>query len=147
LTRHSTLPLPARRHVPGSGSQPDAPPLAAARADPQGLAYGIDLYNRGFFWEAHEVWEAVWLASAPNSGRRQGLRMLIQMANAGLKLAMGKPRAFARLAGEVAALARDADLAAEGLDVAAMAAAFADFAGAVATAPSCRGLPVIALRQ
>lgn len=132
MKRHSDLPLPARRHVPGSGSTPDRGALEAAKADlGLCLAYGVDLFNHGLFWEAHEVWEAVWLASPPNSGRRQGLRALIQMANGCLKLAMGKPRALARLAGEVQGLAGDADLTAEGIDMAALADAFAGFAAAV----------------
>ena len=25
--------------------------------------YGVDLFNQGYWWEAHEAWEAVWLAA------------------------------------------------------------------------------------
>ena len=24
--------------------------------------YGIDLFNHGFYWEAHEAWEGLWVA-------------------------------------------------------------------------------------
>ena len=114
--------------MPGSGSEPDRAPLEVAKADAQAFRYGVDLFNHGFFWEAHEVWEAVWLAAPPNSGRRQGVRALIQMANALLKRHMQKPRACRRLADEVARLALDADLLDEGLDIAALAARFAEAA-------------------
>ena len=99
MTRYSSLPLLARPHVPGSGSEPDRAPLEVAKADEQAFRYGVDLYNRGFFWEAHEVWEAVWLAAPPNSGRRQGVRALIQMANAVLKRDMKKPRGLSAAGG------------------------------------------------
>jgi len=114
--------------VPGSGSAPDRAPLEVAKADAQAFRYGVDLFNHGFFWEAHEVWEAVWLEATPNSGRRQGVRALIQMANALLKRDMKKPNACRRLADEVARLALDADLSGEGLDIAALAARFAEAA-------------------
>jgi hypothetical protein len=145
MKRHSQLPLPARAHVPGSGSVPDLAPLMTAKAHPEAFAYGVDLFNGGCFWEAHEVWEAVWLAAPPNSRRRQGLRALIQMANACLKRAMGKPKAFSRLAGEVVSLALDADLGDEGLDLKAVAAAFAAFAGQASG--DSGEVPVLALRQ
>ncbi len=114
--------------MPGSGSAPDRASLEKAGADAQAFRYGIDLFNLGFFWEVHEVWEAVWLAAVPNSGRRQGVRALIQMANAALKRDMKKPNACRRLADEAVALAIDADLSGEGLDIAALASRFAEAA-------------------
>jgi hypothetical protein len=149
MRRYSHLPLPGHHHVPGSGSRPDMPPLAAGKAGPQAFAYGVDLFNRGYFWEAHEVWEAVWLAALPNSARRQGMRALIQMANAGLKREMGRPAAFARLAGEVVVLGRDGDLDEDGLDLKAAVAVFAAFAARLA--PDGTGsdgdMPPLALRR
>jgi predicted metal-dependent hydrolase len=29
--------------------------------DEPGLARGIDLFNKGEFWEAHEAWEEAWM--------------------------------------------------------------------------------------
>ncbi len=124
MNRYSDLPLPARPHVPGSGSEPDRAALQGAKADAQAFRYGVDLFNHGFFWEAHEVWEAVWRAAPPNSGRRQGVRALIQMANALLKRDMKKPNACRRLADEAARLTLDADLSGEGLDIRSLAVRF-----------------------
>ena len=59
--------------------------------------YGASLYIRSFFWEAHEVWEAVWKACPPNGVERRLLRGLIALANAALKLRMGRPKAALRL--------------------------------------------------
>ena len=104
--------LPARAHVPGTGSEPDRPPLEAAKAmvlpvtvektwtTNHTYIYGFTLVRAGFYWEAHEVWEAVWLASRPNSRERSLLRALIQTANAKLKCRMQRPRAASRLIAE-----------------------------------------------
>ena len=153
MKRHSTLPLPAHRHLPGSGGAADMVPLDAAKGDDaNAFRYGADLFNHGYFWEAHEVWEAVWLASPPNSRRRQGVHSLIQMANACLKLAMGRCNAFRRLAAEVESLAPGPDLEVEGLDVAAACRQFSGFVAGVPDAgeaierPERRaGFPVISL--
>lgn len=52
--------------------------------------YGIDLFNNGYWWEAHEAWEGVWLAagdrSTPCGIFVQGL---IQLAAAQLKRIIG----------------------------------------------------------
>lgn len=77
-------------HIPGQTPRPTAPIRP-------GLAEGRALYERGFFWEAHEAWEPVWLAAAPNSRERAFLQGIIQLANARLKLAMGRDGAAARI--------------------------------------------------
>ena len=59
--------------------------------------YGASLYVQSFFWEAHEVWEAVWMTCPPNGIERRFLRGLIGLANAALKLRMGRPKAALRL--------------------------------------------------
>lgn len=65
-------------------------------ADPA-LCYGLTLNDAGFFWEAHEILEAVWKV-APQRGRdRILLRACIQVANANLKLSLRRPRAAHRL--------------------------------------------------
>ena len=40
-----------------------------------GLRLGIDLFNRGEYWEAHEAWEADWIhdRKGPDSGFYKGL--------------------------------------------------------------------------
>ena len=108
------LPLPRRPHLPGSGSAPDREPLERAKAlvppafpdgvpaDDAAFRYGLRLHEAGFFWEAHEVWEAVWKAAPKNGRDRLILRGLIQLANAQLKLKMGRPAAALRLLDEAA---------------------------------------------
>jgi uncharacterized protein len=110
---------PALAHVPGSGTEPDRAPLEAAKAlVPQRVTaakweanaayrYGAALCLNSFFWEAHEVWEAVWLACPPNSRERRLLRALIQVANALLKAKMGRRNAARRLLEEAAALVEE----------------------------------------
>lgn len=63
---------------------------------------GLDYYHAGFFWECHEVLEAVWMATRQNSRARRVVQAVIQLANARLKLAMGRGNAARRLA-EIAA--------------------------------------------
>ncbi|MDB5517424.1 MAG: hypothetical protein JWQ17_4182, partial [Tardiphaga sp.] len=59
--------------------------------------------DAGFFWECHEILEAIW-AAAPQGGRdRILLRACIQVANANLKLKLNRPGAVARLIGEALA--------------------------------------------
>lgn len=103
------LPLPAQPFVPGRGPRPEAGTFIAiadrapARTDPaawranEAWLYGFRLYDAGCFWEAHEVWEPVWMGAAPNSAERHLAQGLIQLANACLKLAMGRKRAALRL--------------------------------------------------
>ena len=73
------------------------------RARHPALRYGIGLNDAGYFWEAHEILEAIW-AAAPQGGReRILLRACIQIANANLKLRMQRPHAAGRLLGEAMA--------------------------------------------
>ncbi|SMY06916.1 DUF309 domain-containing protein [Flavimaricola marinus] len=67
--------------------------LARTEAFRAGLAFRAS----GHFWEAHEVLEPVWMACPPNSEPRAFVQAIIQLANAQLKLRMGKPRAATRL--------------------------------------------------
>ncbi|MBV9066375.1 MAG: DUF309 domain-containing protein [Methylobacteriaceae bacterium] len=73
-------------------------------ADGAGFRYGLALHDAGFFWEAHEIWEAVWKAAPMNGPDRLALRALIQIANSGLKQRQARPRAAARLIDEAAGL-------------------------------------------
>jgi hypothetical protein len=64
------------------------------------LRYGLTLNDRGYFWEAQEILEAVW-AAAPQGGReRILLRACILITTANLRLRMQKPHVAARLLGE-----------------------------------------------
>lgn len=108
----ANLPLPRWAYVPGETDEADQDTLWQAKAlvpsrfrdfvpaRHPALRYGIALNDSGYFWESQEVFEAVW-AAAPQGGReRILLRACIQVANANLRLRMGKPRAAARLLGD-----------------------------------------------
>ncbi|EEE35770.1 conserved domain protein [Rhodobacteraceae bacterium KLH11] len=60
-------------------------------------ACGLMFYRDGYFWEAHEVLEAVWMACPPNSPEKLMVQGVIQRVNAELKLKMGQERAANRL--------------------------------------------------
>jgi len=58
--------------------------------------YGVDLFNHGYYWEAHESWEVLWLACG-RSGRTAGfLKGLIKLAAAGVKARENNPRGMQR---------------------------------------------------
>lgn len=78
--------------------------LAASTA----WAAGREFLCEGFFWEAHEVLEALWLACPPNGAERLSVQAAIQLANAGLKARMGRAGASARLLGIARALSAEA---------------------------------------
>ena len=109
LKNFEALPLPRWVYMPGHGGEPDREtlervkalvPARFERAVPAGhpaLRYGLALNDGGWFWEAHEILEAIWKV-APQGGRdRILLRACIQIANANLKLKMKRSRAAERL--------------------------------------------------
>lgn len=108
------LPLPRWAYVPGisQNERADFETLAqvAALVPPRfngyvparhpALRYGIALNDRGYFWEAQEILEAVW-AAAPQGGReRILLRACILIATANLRLRMQKAHVASRLLNE-----------------------------------------------
>lgn len=67
--------------------------LAGSLAFNTGLAY----LEEGYFWEAHEVLEPVWMACPPETPARHCAQALIQIANAALKQSMGRENAVKRI--------------------------------------------------
>lgn len=64
---------------------------------------GLIYLDAGFFWECHEVLEAVWMQTTDGTPEREMVQALIQLANAKLKVLMQRPRAALRLCDMVAA--------------------------------------------
>ena len=110
----TNLPLPQSAYVPGGAVEAGAdyetlaqvkllvPPALRGYVPARhpALHYGITLNDRGYFWEAREILEAVW-AAAPQGGReRILLRACILIANGNLRLRMEKPGSAGRLFGE-----------------------------------------------
>ncbi|MFK7858238.1 MAG: DUF309 domain-containing protein [Granulosicoccus sp.] len=65
---------------------------------------GLRFIDTGFYWEAHEVLEPVWMALPDNSIEKQFVQGLIQLANGRLKLRMGRQKAALRLVGQARGL-------------------------------------------
>ena len=105
----ANLPLPNHAHLPGINARSEdevleqakklAPSQTRSRDWRENVAwlYGIRLIREGFYWEAHEVLETVWMNAAPNSREKALVQALIHGANARLKQRLGRPNAAARL--------------------------------------------------
>ena len=98
------IPTPPYAYIPGQTPRHDDALFAGLTASVTGdltqtLAWraGLQYLDTGFFWEAPEALEPVWLATAPNSAERHLVQGLIQFANASLKQEMQRPRAVLRL--------------------------------------------------
>jgi predicted metal-dependent hydrolase len=65
---------------------------------------GIDLFNFGYYWEAHEEWELLWNAAGRHGGLANFVKGLIALACAGVKAREGRPRGVERHAGRAAQL-------------------------------------------
>ncbi len=100
------LTLPPYTHVPGKTPHPFSDPRghsfgkharvvepinAAEWRSSRVFLYAIDLFNHGFYWEAHEAWEALWHAAGRRGTVADFLKGLIQLAVAGVKIPEGKP--------------------------------------------------------
>lgn len=88
-------PHPARD--PGGhlfGKPPELPPpLDPARwQDSRAYQYGVDLFNHGYYWEAHEVWEGLWRVAGRAGQLADFLKGLIKVAAAGVKVRQGQPK-------------------------------------------------------
>ncbi len=123
------FPLPPYAYVPGKHPHPTrdragrrfgTPPESRIELDPdrwqncRPYLYGIDLFNRGYYWEAHEAWEGLWHACGRTGGTADFLKGLIALAAAAVKLRAGRERGvrqhaaraqelFEKVAGEIAA--------------------------------------------
>src|SRR6059058_3393109 len=97
-------PLPPYGYVPGLNPHPLSDPRghsfgvraesAEALEEPTfrdnaTYLYAIDLFNHGFFWEAHEAWEALWHAAGRKGRTADFLKGLIKLAAAGVKAREG----------------------------------------------------------
>lgn len=58
--------------------------------------YGIDLFNHGYYWEAHESWESLWHAAGRRGEMADYLKGLIKLAAAAVKAREGNPSGVER---------------------------------------------------
>ena len=101
LPAHAYVPGRTPRHPEGAFDAVRGSVAAgmgiAALAESAAWRAGIAYMEAGFHWEAHEVLEPVWMACPPGGAEALAVRGTIQMANAALKLRMGRVRAAVRL--------------------------------------------------
>ncbi|MBI1387962.1 MAG: DUF309 domain-containing protein [bacterium] len=98
-------PFPAYAFIPGKtphpvrdprghsyGHVPDpAEPLSVKNWRENELyLYGIDLFNHGYYWEAHEAWEDVWNATGHEKHPARFCKALIQFTAVGVKALEGR---------------------------------------------------------
>lgn len=111
--RYTDRPLPPYRFVPGRSPHPHrdvgghrgegfpAAPAAWSAAEWPLLEpwlYAIDLHNRGYWWEAHEVLEELWHAAGRASPRARFVQGIIHLAAAHLNRLRGREHAARRQA-------------------------------------------------
>ncbi len=93
-------PFPLYTYVPGQSPHPHADPAGHSHGARPALpacpdpghwrecrAYlrGLDLFNHGYYWEAHEVWEGLWQAAGRKGLLADFFKGLIKLAAAGVK--------------------------------------------------------------
>ena len=117
--RYSTRPLPPYSYVSGFAPHPlsdprghmqgRAAPFSPDQAwispdqawsgllvDSEEYRYGVDLFNHGYYWEAHEAWESLWHAAGRKGALAAWLKALIKLAAAAVKLREGNSRGVER---------------------------------------------------
>jgi predicted metal-dependent hydrolase len=114
--RYTRRPLPPYRHRPGETPHPERSARGhrrgeAAAAWPAPVAldparwaenelylYGVDLFNHGYFWEAHAAWESLWRLAKGQEPAASFLQGLIQVAAALVRRRAGAREGARRLA-------------------------------------------------
>ncbi|HXV59561.1 MAG TPA: DUF309 domain-containing protein [Vicinamibacteria bacterium] len=112
MRRYTDKPFPPYKHLPGQTAHPERDPggyrfgkaAASVRAlDENGwhrnkdYLYGVDLFNAGYYWEAHAVWEELWRAAPASSRSSRFIQGLIQLAASSLKRTAGREAGAAKL--------------------------------------------------
>jgi len=105
-------PFPPYRFVPGhaphpflpggyaAGQHPPPPPYAPLERWRESPAYlrGLDFFNRGWWWEAHETWESLWhVCEGRDEAQHELLKGLIQLAASALNRERGNDAGAGRL--------------------------------------------------
>lgn len=100
-----------RKSLPGQGPKALSPENWIRNRN---YLYGLDLFNFGFYWEAHEEWERLWRVSGADTIPGRFLKGLIKLSAAGVKVrerSIHGVRRHAASAGEMFAdVAAEADV-------------------------------------
>lgn len=126
-------PFPPYAYVPGRQPHPVSDPAGHAFGVPQTPAspldpsqpmnsqeftFAVDLFNHGYYWEAHEEWEQLWHAAGRTGPVATLLKGLIKLAAAGVKAREGNVagvKRHAHRAGELFCIAAESDSELQGL--------------------------------
>ena len=77
-------PFPRPRESPHQAK--DSPGLNDGWRESAAYRRGFDLFNAGYYWEAHEIWEMLWNHEGRVGAIADLLRGLIKLAAAGVKV-------------------------------------------------------------
>ncbi len=131
--------FPSSAYVPGRHPRPSVTDAGwVGDQNPDSVArFAIDLFDRGYYWEAHEQWEFLWRRHGRDSLAGRMAYGLIALAAAGVKVRMGSAEGLRRHAerasGIFMAVAEESPVVL-GLPVAALIA----FADGIAREGVCR---------
>jgi hypothetical protein len=78
-----------RGHSFGLRPKPPGPPDPGRWQSCRPYLLGLDLFNHGYYWEAHEVWEGLWHACGHRGTTANFIKGLIKLAAAGVKVREG----------------------------------------------------------
>ena len=102
--RYTDRPFPSYRYIPKKSPHPTRDPNGHSYKKPienlttfdieqwqtcKVYLYGIDLFNYGYWWEAHETLERVWVAAGRKTETGMFIQGLIQISAAHLKHLQG----------------------------------------------------------
>lgn len=162
-------PFPPYAFVPGRNPHPASDPAGHSYGkmpspvellDPQHpiqspeFLFALDLFNHGYYWEAHESWESLWHAAGHAGPVAVLLKALIKLAAAGVKAREGNAagvRRHARRGAELFRIAADSDRELSGLFTALGGVNLVSYCAHLAanplidTTPSIGGLPVLGI--
>ena len=111
--RYINLPFPNHKYIPGKSIHPTKgkngfhiPNIAKDLSEfntetwhnSQKYLYAIDLFNFGYWWEAHEVLEDLWIQTGKTTSLAKFIQGLIQISAALLKDFQSKSQAAEKLA-------------------------------------------------
>lgn len=113
--RYTDRPFPPYRFIPGKHPHPTAHPDGHSYhapgdpphevhlvtpenwADSENYLFACDLYNHGYWWEAHEEWEGLWQLTDKKGAQGRFLQGLIQVSACHLKFFVGHQDGVQRL--------------------------------------------------
>jgi hypothetical protein len=128
-------------HSYGRVEPPAAPIAAGGWADSPAYRTGLALFNAGYYWEAHEVWESLWHAHGRHGPVADILKGLIKLAAAGVKVRERQRHGVTIHAHRAADLFRSTRLASGPIGLGLDLAACESFAREIAAVPPADPAP------